>query len=146
MGMEERRLSASSGHRERRGRGHHGGRHPEARDQEQPEWTFNGGRPSIDLTQDERHRRAELRVSAMSEEALPRHVSLTAAREEATQPGLPISDFAEHSRCVRADVARLVHVQRGVLDRRDPPVVHVALLRIAELACQIEPHPPARRG
>ena len=37
---------------------------------------------------------------------------------------------------VRPDVARLVHVERQVIDRCDPAVVDVPLLRIAELARQ----------
>ena len=60
----------------------------------------------------------------------PGHVSLAAAPEEATQPGRRSRDLAEHASCVHLDVARLVHVERQVIDRCDPAVVDVAFLRV----------------
>jgi hypothetical protein len=113
-----------------RGRGHHSGRHAEARDQEEPERPFDGGRPSIDLMEHQRHRRAELRVPSAEEEGPERP---PATPEETTQPCLPVRDVIEHLSCVGTDIARLVHVQRQVFDRGDPPVVDVVLFRVVEL-------------
>ena len=130
MGVEERGLGPPTRDGERRGRGHYSGRHAEARDQEQPERTFDGGRPSIDLTEHQRHGRAELRVASEEEEA---SVRPAATPEEATQPALPIRHLPEDPSGVRPDVARLVHVERQVIDRRDPRVVEVPLLQVAEV-------------
>ena len=123
-GVQECRLGATPGDRERRRRGHHCRRHSQSRDQQKPKRTLDRRRPAFHLAHHERHRRTELGVTPPEEEGAPERPAATL--EEPSDPRLTVGHLVRELAGVSVDLASFVQRERESPHGGHPPEIDVA--------------------